>query len=197
MTNLFDSANYPEGLPAQIVAGNRWAWKRADLTAVYGTDDYQLKYRFKLLADPYSNFDVTANVISSVFVFEVGEDTTGDFPPGEYSWQAVVVRSSDSAEVTTDRGVVEVLPDLGANPGAEGASWTYRVLSAIRKTIEGTASREDASYSIAGRSLSRRTTAELLELEAEFSRRWAQEKRKIDRTNGRKSSNRILARLGA
>ena len=44
MGNAFDSANYPEGEPEELVVGDRWLWKRTSLSADYPTADYSLSY---------------------------------------------------------------------------------------------------------------------------------------------------------
>lgn len=196
MENQFDSTAYPDSVPAELTAGNRWAWTRSDITAAYPTASYTLKFRLSLLESPYSDIELTASKVSSAHVVEVSQSTTAGYGAGEYSWSAVVVRDSDSEEVTVDRGHVTVEPDLGASPG-DTRSWVYRVLVAIRATIEGTASKEQAGYSIGGRSLSLRSPTELLELEREFSRRWRDEKRDIDRKAGRAAGSRVLVKMSA
>lgn len=196
MNNLFDSSNYPDAVPEELVAGNRWGWTRSDITAAYPTASYTLKFRFSLMAAPYSDYSVTATKASSAHVIEVATSTTEGYQAGEYSWQAIAVRDSDSEEVTVDRGFVTIVPDLGDTPG-NTSSWVYRTLVAIRANLEGTASREDASYSIGGRSLARRTVDELLTLEREFAKRWEAEKAAINRKAGRKKGGRVLAKLSA
>lgn len=186
MKNLFDSDNYPDDLPSELPSGDRWAWTRSDLTEIYGVTDYDLVYKFTQLEEPHGEFTQTADSGSGAFVFEIHANDSGDYPPGEYSWSAVIKRKSDDAEVTVDRGVVEV---------SGGVAWTYQVLCKIKATILGTASRDDAAYSIQGRSLSRRSPAELQELHDIYERRWKEQKRKIDNANGRATSNRILARM--
>ena len=48
MANLFDSSNYPETEPANIIAGDRAAWKRTDLGIDYAPASYSLKYSARL-----------------------------------------------------------------------------------------------------------------------------------------------------
>lgn len=194
MKNLFDSDNYPDSVPEELFVGNRWAWTASAITAVYPTALYTLEYRFCLQEASHSDFDITASKVSSAHVVEVGQATTAAYNEGLYWWQAVVIRDSDSEEVTVDQGFTNLNYDLGTHAG-DTRSQTYKTLTAIRATIAQTATKEQASYSVAGRSLSRRTPSELLELEREFARRWEDEKKDIARKNGRTVRNRTVVKL--
>lgn len=196
MQNLFDSANYPDSEPEQLTAGSRWAWTRSEITAVYPTASYTLKYRFSLLESPYTDREITAGKTGDVHTIEEASADTAVYTPGDYIWQAVIVRDSDSEEIPLSDGLVKMTADLGSTPG-NTASWVYRVLSAVRATIEGTATQEQASYAIAGRSLARRTPAELLELERDFAKRWAAERAEMRRKSGRPGKPRVLVTMGA
>jgi hypothetical protein len=191
MNNLFDSANYPDAVPAELTAGARWVWTRSDITAAYPTADYTLKFRFCFLASPYTESTITAGKVDSAHVVEESQSATGSYLVGDHTWQAVIVRDSDDEEIIVDRGFFKVLPNLGDSP-AEASSWVYQVLAAIRATILGTASKEQASYSIGGRSLSLRTISELMELEQEFSKRWKAEIAENNRAAGRSCASNTI-----
>ena len=92
MDNAFDSSNYPDGVPAELTAGSRWAWTRADITAAYRTDTYTLRFRFSLLDSPYTDYEVEAGKTGSAHVVEVASASTANYTAGAYSWAAVVVR---------------------------------------------------------------------------------------------------------
>ena len=191
MNNLFDSDNYPDVEPGELIIGDRWAWTRSDITDTYETASYTLKYRFSLQASPFSTFEIEAGKVSSAHMVEVAQATTAGYAAGDYRWQAVIVRDSDSEEVTVDQGFTELTPDFTGTDDAR--PWVYRVLVAIRATIEGTATTDQESYSINGRSLSRRSLEELMALESEFSRKWDAEKAKTD-ANAR---TRVLVKMSA
>lgn len=193
MDNLFDITNYPDSEPPTLTAGERWAWKRSDITNAYPTALYTLRYQFIQQDSVAASFIVTAAKTDAQHVVTVPIATTAEYSPGVYEWQAIVVRDSDSQEVVVSRGYLDVKTLTG-----DTRSWTYRVLVAIRATIEGTATKEDSSYSIAGRSLSRRSISELLELEKEFQTRWDNEVKELDRENGRTvNQRRIYLKMGA
>jgi hypothetical protein len=195
MQNQFDSSAYPDSVPEELTAGSRWAWTRSDITAAYPTASYTLKFRFSLLESPYTDESVTASKADSAHVVEVASADTG-YTAGAWSWSAVIVRDSDSEEVTVDTGFVTVKPDLGASPG-DTRAWIYQVLTAIRANLLDQASRSQKRIVINGRELESRSYSELVGLEQEFSKRWQAEQRKVDRKAGRASGSRVLVKMSA
>jgi hypothetical protein len=196
MNNLFDTANYPDAEPAELAAGDWWAWTRSDITDAYPTTLYTLKYRFSPLDVSSDAWTIAAGKVSTAHVVEVSQAATAAYPSTYCAWRAIVVRDTDAEEVTVDQGHVEITPALGTTSGTQ-QSWVYQTLAAIRATLKGTASNEQAEYTIAGRSLVRRTPSELLELEREFTNRWNAEKAEADRKAGRAVNNRVLATMSA
>lgn len=190
MINLFETDNYPDEVPSELVAGTLFAWKRSDITAAYPTASYTLKFRLVMLVDPFTEYDITASKTGEEHV--VQQTDTASFAAGEYRWYADITRDSDSVSVQVDEGLVTLRPAAGQDD-----SHTYRVLQAIRAVIEGTASREEESYSINGRSLSLRSPEDLLLLEKEYAKRWRNEKAAIERKAGRSSKSRILVKMEA
>lgn len=196
MDNLFDTAAYPDSVPAELTAGNRWAWTRSDITAAYATSLYTLKFRFSLLEDPYTDYEIEAGKVSSAHVVEEASADTGSYTAGAYSWSAVIVRDSDSEEVTVDTGFLTIKPDLGASPG-DTRSYVYQVLAAVRATILSSATQSQKRIVVNGRELESRNYSELLDLEREFSQRWRDEQRDIDRKAGRAAGSRVLVKMSA
>lgn len=188
MNNLFDTDNYPDEVPSELVPGSRWAWTRSDITEAYPTDTYTLSFELTALEVPNTVITVTADKVDSAHVVEVDGATTDGYSVGQYSWNAIITRDSDSAKVTADLGFTHVIASV---------EWVYQVLEQIRASILSRSSKGEASYGIAGRSVSWRTYDELLSLEKEFSRRWERIKKKADRKAGRASSGRVLAKMSA
>lgn len=195
MDNLFDSDNYPNREPDELPVGGRWAWKRPDITKAYPTATYTLKYRFSILTSTGTVTEISASKVSAEHVVEISQTTTEAYTAGDYFWQAVVVRDSDNEEVVVDSGYWVLAPNLDS--AVDTRSHTYKVLVAIRATIEGTATKDQESYSIAGRSLNRRSIPELTQLEREYARRWKNEMDAKRRKSGRTVSNRVLAKMSA
>lgn len=195
MKNLFDVENYPDLEPDELVAGYRWAWTRSDISAVYPDDSYTLKYKLSRLSDPEAEHDITAVAQNGVHTVEVEHTSTIEYQPGQYEWRAYIVRSSDSAEVHVESGYLQVLASL--EEFDDEAAWVYQVLTAIRATIKGSASHDQQSIEVAGRSIGRRSLAELTEMEGTFANRWAQIKANRAKKSGRSVDSRVLVTMRA
>jgi hypothetical protein len=195
MQNQFDTANYPTTEPSELVSGSRWAWKKPDITGAYPTDAYTLKYRLVLQGSEPGLISITADKTGAEHVVELEASTTGSYAAGDYIWRSFIARDSDSAEVFISEGLLTVLPSLGM--GADVRSHTLKVLQAIRATIEGTATNDQLKIEIAGRVIERRSISELMQLEREYSKRWAMERADINRKAGRPAKSRTLVKMGA
>lgn len=193
MDNKFDSSNYPTVEPTSATAGERWAWKRPDITDAYPTATYTLSYTLIDQVETPNPITITAAKTASEHVVEVGIATTADYPAADYEWLALITRDSDDEQVVVDRGFITVRAATG-----DTRSHTYIVLMKIRAVIEGTASKDDQSYSIANRSLSRRSLQELVTLERQYTTRWEQEQAQADREAGRAGKNRrVFVKMSA
>lgn len=186
MENLFD--NVPDEEPKTLRIGSFWTWRRPDISAAYSTDLYTLKYRLTNLDDS-STKEITATEDATGYLIEVDNATTATYTAGNYVWVPIIVRDSDSVEVTLDSG------DVMIETSDPSQTFSYRVLVAIRATLEKTASKEQQQYSIAGRQLIRRSTSELLALEQEFQRRVEKERNSRQRKLGRGGKKRVLVKM--
>ena len=194
MKNLFESDNYPDREPQELAAGTRWAWKRSDITETYPTATYTLRYDFYLISDVETRFQITASKVSSAHLVEVVKATTTKFKAGKYKYDVTIIRDSDSEEIVIEQGLLNVLPDKSVDSG-DIRTHNQRVLDAINATIEKTATKEQASYSVAGRSLSRRSITELLELKREYEIKVRLEEKALLRKQGRAKKNAVLYKL--
>ena len=196
MQNVFDSTNYPDGVPKTLTAGSRWAWKIPEVTAAYPTAEYTVFYRLRLMESPNNIETFEALKVDSAHVVEVVQAVTGGYAAGAYSWEAFIQRDSDSAEAVIDSGFVDVRPNTSLDY-SKPVSWVYTTLVAIRATIANTATREMRSYTVNGRQIEARSPEELLALEQEFAKRWRQEQELADREAGRVSGSRVLVTMRA
>jgi hypothetical protein len=176
MANLFDSSNYPETEPSQIIAGDRAAWKRTDLGTDYPIATYSLKYSARLEDSGSTEIEITATESGSDYIIEVGQSTTAAYTAGVYHWQAYITRTSDSERVTVDSGTWEVIANRDAAT-SDPRNHVKKVLDAIESVIEGRASKDQEAYSIQGRSLSRTPIAELVALRDKYRAEWVREQR--------------------
>lgn len=189
MNNLFDSDNYPDGVPDELVSGALAAWKNVAITAAYPTTSYTLRFAFYPLDGVAANeFSITAGKTGDEHVVS---DTV--FPePGEYRWLATITRDSDNLKLKVDEGFTTARADNGSD-----TSHTHTVLLAIRATLEGTASREQSRIEIGGRVLEQRGIEELLMLEREYAKRWQRERAAVERRAGRSAKSRVLVTMRA
>lgn len=190
--NVFDSANYQDGEPHRLIEGTLWAWTRNDLTE-YPGDQYSIEYRLAQQDTPYADYRVPMTYGGDSWYVE--ESLGAGVPPSEYKYRLFVIRTSDNAEVAIGQGYITVKPN---NVGSgDTRSYNYRVLMAIRHTIEGTASHEEERISIGGREIWRRSIEDLLALEYEFSRRWKKEQDELDEDGGPSSKSTVLVGMSA
>src|SRR3990167_10017627 len=87
--------------------------------------------------------------------------------PGKWVWSAFVSKSGERYPI--DNGTLNITRDLASvSTTYDGRSHVKKVLDAIEATIEGTATKEQTSMSIAGRTITRRTVQELLVLKDRY-----------------------------
>jgi hypothetical protein len=153
MTNAFDSANYPTTEPTQLVAGDRWAWKRTDLNADYANSAYTLKYALRLQGAGATEISITASASGLDYIVEVASSATASYIVGRYTYQAYITRNADSERLTIGSGEIVVV--------ANRDEATTDPISNLRQRLENldaailTLTTKTASaYSIAGRSFS-------------------------------------------
>ncbi len=179
----------PEQVPASLVAGDLWAWER-DLSADYPASTWNGVWYFE---NAYKTFSVTAVASGDVFTASHAAATTAGYKPGRYRWQFVVTNGSDRRSI--EQGYLEVTPDPAAAGTTDRRTHARRVLDAIEATIEGSASNDQLSISLGGRSLARRSLSELLELRTQYRLEVQEEESAEDVAAGLGSKKRIFVRL--
>ena len=196
MANLFDRANYPTQEPDVLVVGDRWVWRRPDLVADYPTADYALTYEFHEDSGGGGShkFTITATETTDDYIVEIASATTASYTAGEYNWYAFITRSSDSQRIAIDEGHTKLELDFG-NTNADNRSHAKKVLDAIQATIEGRASQDQMSYSIAGRSLSRMSIDDLLKFRDRYRAEYNREIKKLRIKNKQDTGNTIKVRF--
>ena len=178
MANVFDTANYPQTEPTLLQAGDRWAWRRPDLVGDYPVADYALSYVARREGSG-ERIAITAVETSGYYVVEVDSSVTATYEPGRYQWSAFITRTSDSARAEIGYGSFEVKANRATSTD-DPRSTAQVMLDNIEAYLKDPSNLSAASYSIAGRSLSRWNRADLLEerdrLKAEINREVQAEK---------------------
>lgn len=177
--------------PLELVVGDLWQWKRSDLGADYPPADYTLTYVARLEGH---TIDRTLTASASGSDFLISETPTEAWADGRYQWTAFITRTSDSARVKIDQGYFIVKPDP-ADANADPRSHAAKTLAAIQAVIEGRATKDIASYSINGRSLSKMSIDELMTFRRTYQKMVNAEKRAEAAKNGKSSTNYRVVRF--
>ena len=189
--NSFDSASYPTIEPDLLFAGDRWAWKKTDLTD-YGSG-YTLSYELTLETGA-APIALTATLSGTEYLIEVSQSTTASYTAGDYRWVALITRDSDSERIQIGYGSLTIKPDP-ATSSADARSDAKYSLDAIRAVLRNRASKDQMSYSINGRSLERMSPKDLILLESHFLRQVQNEEKAEKLAKGLNTGSQIKVRM--
>lgn len=112
---------------------------------------------------------------------------------GSYQYQQYFTKSGD--RFTVETGFIEVLANFTDSATLDSRSHVKKTLDSIYAVIEKSASKDQLSYSIEGRSLSRRSYTELLELKDRYEQLWRAEQRSAAIANGQTAGGRVLYKM--
>lgn len=161
--------------PSKIVAGDSVKWTRSfgDYPAPTWVLSYELRSHQNTSGSPIT---ITASQDGSTtgFSVSVAANISADWPPGTYHWAAYVTSGADRARV--DRGIIEVEPDLAQAPaGFDPRSKAKMMLDAIAAMIAGKATKDQLSYTISGRSITKLSPEEVEKWRAIYEKEYARE----------------------
>jgi hypothetical protein len=194
MANLFDVDNAPEGEPLEVVVGDFIQWKRSDLVTDYPPASYSAQYVARITQGGNTEILITATESSNYYLFTVDSATSEDFVAGYYHWQLEVIQTSSGNRIVVDNGHFTAIPDLDAN-GADPRTHSEIMLDKIESLLEGKADSDVSSYSIAGRSLTKLTFAELMEAKNYYQSKVLAEKRSDRIKRGKSSGTTVKVRF--
>ena len=153
------AADIPSIEPASFVAGETVSWTKDVSTNYPANDGWSLTYYLR--GDPSLNIDQAATASGAEFAVTITAAQTAALVAG---LRRLIGRVSKAGEIyTIYDGSVEVIANpVSQNIGDETRSQWRRIRDELRDVIEGKASKDSISYSIAGRSVSRMSWTELL-----------------------------------
>jgi hypothetical protein len=188
MANLFDATNAPEGEPLEIVPGDYLIWKKTAIAQDYPPASYTATYVARITGGGSSEVQVTGTSGGggAYYLFTVSSATSAGFNPGVYHWQLEIVQNSTSNRIVVERGEFTALADLDIN-GADPRSHAQIMVGKIESILAGKADSDVSNYSIAGRSLTKMTFAELMDARDRYKAEYQREVIK-DRVRRGKSS---------
>lgn len=194
MANLFDVDNAPEGEPLEVVVGDFIQWKRSDLVTDYPPASYSAQYVARITQGGNTEILITATESANYYLFTVDSVTSEDFVAGYYHWQLEVIQTSSGNRIVVDNGHFTAIPDLDSN-GADPRTHSEIMLDKIESLLEGKADSDVSSYSIAGRSLTKLTFAELMEAKNYYQSKVLAEKRSDRIKRGKPSGTTVKVRF--
>ena len=163
MANLFDEANAPEGEPREVVVGDFIQWKRSDLVADYPPATHSAEYVARITGGGNTEIKIAATESNpSYYLFTVTSAESATFAAGLYHWQLEITQTSSGNRKVVDLGDFRARADMDDNQ-ADPRIHAEIMLDKINSILEGKADSDVGSYSIAGRSLTKMTFAELMD----------------------------------
>lgn len=194
MANLFDASNAPEGEPTEIVVGDFIQWKRSDLVGDYPPADYSAEYVARITGGGSSEIKIPATENASYYLFTADSSTSAIFSTGLYHWQLEITQTSSGNRIVVDIGDFEAIPDMDNNQ-ADPRIHAEIMVAKIQSLLEGKADSDVASYSIAGRSLTKLGFSDLVEARDYYRREVVKHKNDSLTKRGKKSGSTIKVRF--
>jgi hypothetical protein len=197
MANLFDAANAPEGEPTEIVVGDFIQWKRSDIAEDYPTSSgYTAEYVARITGGGSTEIKLAqaAGSTDDYYLFTVDSDTSAAFSPGLYHWQLEITQTSSGNRLVVDIGDFTAIPDMDSNQ-ADPRIHAEIMVAKIETILQGKADSDVASYSIAGRSLTKLSFQELLDARDHYRREVVQHNNKELVKRGKKNGSTIQVRF--
>lgn len=154
------AATIPETEPLSFIVGDTVKWNRTDISD-YSAVDYTLTYYFY---NSVKSFSVAATASGTTYAIVITSTISAAYTFGKYKWDAYVSKSGERWKI--DTGYIELKKDTGALSAAayDYSSDIKKIFDAIEAVILGRASKDQESFTIAGRSLNRTPLAELIKM---------------------------------
>lgn len=165
-------------------------WKKN--LSEFPADSWTLVYEF---VTDGAHFQITAtNLADGFHTVEEATTTTANYTPGMYKWQSFVNQGPDRFPIAS--GTMEVKADFATQlTGLDARSDIETIFDALTAALKGKASKDQLSYTIQGRSISRFTPTELLQWHDKYRRLLAQERAVEKLQKGRDPGNKVLVRF--
>lgn len=177
----------PSSEPAELHAGTTVAWTKS--LPDYPATTYTLTYYFINGSD---RLVITASASGTDHAVSVAASATANWKPGRYQWTSYAVNGS--TKYRAESGYVEILRDMQAAHPADVKTHARKVLEAIEAVLERRATKDQESYAIAGRTLSRTPLADLMALRDKYRVELAREEAAERGNRGR--MRRVFVRFG-
>lgn len=175
-------------IPSRIAAGDKVVFRRS--LADYPADVWTLTVELRGAGGAYT---WTGSNSAGDHLVEVAAATTALYSSGAYHWHAYVTSGADRRRV--ERGTLTIDPDFAELGAVDQRTHAEKVVASIEAVIEGRATKDQESYTIAGRSLARTPVADLLLLRDRYRAEIERERRAERMRRGLGGPRRVVARL--
>jgi len=158
-------------------------------------DGWTLKYRFRGPA----NYTIVAGPNGASHTVTLAAAVTNTYAPGDYWWFSYVEKGAERFDYKSGRITIKADP-VAATAAFDGRTNAQKMITAIEAMMQGTASREEQSYTInapggGGRSLSFFPREDLIKFLQFFQRAREAEVAAENAAAGRGTGRRILTRF--
>ncbi|PCJ29614.1 MAG: hypothetical protein COA94_01040 [Rickettsiales bacterium] len=160
--------------PASFTAGETVTWKKW-IAGFESASGWELVYLMRSQSDD-SAIEFAAEIEDDHHLVTLASNETINYKTGQYWWQCFARRAGEQHLIA--EGSMFVKPNFSQMDRVDGRSHVKKTLDALEAMIQGKASRDQLSYSIAGRSLSRLSPSELLQWRDQYKAEYVLTRRK-------------------
>lgn len=155
------AAEIPTVEPTEVVAGNTIKWLIPEDDDYPIADSWVLSYAF---VNKNHTFEVTCSDNGDQqHLASIDAATSAAIPAGNYKWQSYITKATERYPV--DTGSLTIKENFAAlDGGFDTRSHWQTVLDNVEAVIQGRATRDQSSYTVNGRQLSRTPMADLIKL---------------------------------
>ncbi len=176
-------------LPRRITIGDTITWDET-LSDFPASASWVVSYNFTGADGQFSSAHAAVGDLHRITI------DTDDLDEGHYEYTKKVTDTSET--FTLESGILDVDPDLSADTTAvDRRSYAAIALENIEAMLKGKATKDQTSYSLNGRALSRYSIDELTEWRAQLRVEVRGERQKARRKSGGKSHANVRARFNS
>ena len=162
-------------------------------------DGWTMKYRMVPTNGAGTPFEISSSTAdpddAGSFLFSAAGSTTATWVAGDYTWVNWVEKAADRFTLGSD--TIKVLPNPASATALDLRSTAAKALAAIDAYLADANNLTAASYTIAGRTLSRYTRADLIAERSKWQAEVARETAAARAAAGLPDKRRIYVRWGA
>lgn len=182
----------PTGEPTSIFAGDLIQWKKAEDSNLTIADSYVLTYAFVQAGHKFA-ITCTDNG-DKHHLASITAVASAAIKAGTYKWQSYITKTTERYFV--DSGSLIIYPNFATlDGGYDDRSHWRTVLDNVEAVIQGRATKDQSSYTISGRQLSKTPIADLIMLYNKAKSAVVGEEQAEKIANGLSTSSKVRVRF--